>query len=84
VTLGAERCPEGLALFVADDGAGIPEAWIARLGTPFVRPPDARNAEGHGLGLAIVKRIAVMLGGDMVVESRLGHGTRVSLRMPLA
>lgn len=82
VTLGAERCPEGLALFVEDDGTGIPEAWIARLGTPFVRPPDARNAEGHGLGLAIVKRIATMLGGDMIVESRLGQGTRVSLRMP--
>lgn len=81
VTLGAEGRPEGLVLFVEDNGTGIPEAWIGRLGTPFVRPPDARNADGHGLGLAIVKRIAVMLGGEMLVESRLNEGTRVSLRM---
>ena len=83
VVLGVEAVPEGLQLFVEDTGAGIPEAWIAKLGTPFVRPPGARNAEGHGLGLAIVKRIAVMLGGDMVVASQEGQGTRVALRLPV-
>jgi signal transduction histidine kinase len=66
---------------VEDTGTGIPEGWISQLGTPFVRPPDARNAEGHGLGLAIVKRIATLLGGDMVIASQMGKGTRVSLRM---
>lgn len=82
VILGAEAGPGAVALFVADTGAGIPAAWLPRLGTPFVRPPAAQPSEGHGLGLAIVKRIAAMLGGGMVMESRVGQGTRVTLRIP--
>jgi two-component system heavy metal sensor histidine kinase CusS len=81
VILGGEPLPGGVALFVEDNGPGIPEAWLSRLGTPFVRPPDARHAEGHGLGLAIVKRIAAMLGGDMVVRSQMGQGTRVTIKL---
>jgi two-component system heavy metal sensor histidine kinase CusS len=77
VVLGTQVGPRGVALTVEDNGPGIPEAWIPRLGMPFVRPPDARSPEGHGLGLAIVKRIAAMLGGEMVVESRVGRGTRI-------
>ncbi|BDU69946.1 hypothetical protein GETHOR_20470 [Geothrix oryzae] len=82
VTLGAQAAPEAVGLFVADDGPGIPEAWIPRLGTPFLRPPDGRPLEGYGLGLAIVKRIAGMLGGRMEIQSRLGEGTRVELWIP--
>ncbi|MBP1772493.1 MAG: cusS 2 [Holophagaceae bacterium] len=82
VKLSAEGDAGFVTLRVADDGCGIPEAWIPRLGTPFLRPPEARPTEGHGLGLAIVKRIATMLGGEMVVESRMGAGTRVQIRLP--
>lgn len=82
VVLGAQTGAGGVTLSVEDDGPGIPEAWIPRLGTPFVRPPDARNSGGHGLGLAIVKRIAAMLGGELIVESRAGQGTRVLVRIP--
>lgn len=82
VVLGVEVGPQGVAVSVADDGPGIPEAWIPRLGAPFVRPPDTRSAEGHGLGLAIVKRIAAMLGGEMIIESPSGRGTRVVMRLP--
>jgi len=82
VVLGALEQPEHVALFVEDNGPGIPEAWIPRLGAPFVRPPEARHAEGHGLGLAIVKRIAAMLGGEMIIESQPGQGTRVWVQLP--
>ncbi len=84
VRLGAEGQPGAIWLFVADDGAGIPEVWLSRLGTPFQRPPSARPSEGHGLGLAIVKRIATMLGGEMIISSSLGQGTRVEIRLPAA
>ncbi len=82
VVLGAQTGSEGVTLSVEDDGPGIPEAWIPRLGTPFVRPPDARNPDGHGLGLAIVKRIAAMLGGEMIIESQVGQGTRIRIKIP--
>ena len=82
VVLGAQEQPEHVALFVDDDGPGIPEAWIPRLGAPFVRPPEARSTEGHGLGLAIVKRIAAMVGGEMIIESQSGQGTRVRIQLP--
>jgi two-component system heavy metal sensor histidine kinase CusS len=67
----------GVWLSVADDGAGIPPDWLSRLGTPFLRPPESRSAEGLGLGLAIVKRIVAMLGGRLELESQVGQGTRV-------
>jgi len=82
VLLGAQAGPGHVDLLVEDNGAGIPEAWIPRLGKPFVRPPEARPSEGHGLGLAIVSRIAAMLGGEMLLESRVGQGTRVGIRVP--
>jgi len=84
VSLGAEAHPGAVWLVVADDGPGIPEVWLPRLGTPFQRPPSARPSEGHGLGLAIVKRIATMLGGEMIIQSSLGQGTQVVLRLPPA
>lgn len=82
VILGAREEETWVVLSVADEGPGIPEVWLPRLGTPFLRPHLARAPEGHGLGLAIVKRIAIMLGGDLIVESREGHGTRAGLRIP--
>ena len=82
VALGAAAEGGGVALSVTDDGPGIPAAWLSRLGSPFVRPPEARRAEGLGLGLAIVKRIATMQGGEMTLESREGQGTRVRIWMP--
>lgn len=82
VGLAATAEPGGVALSVTDDGCGIPEAWLPRLGTPFLRPPEARPSEGHGLGLAIVKRIAAMLGGHMRMESQVGQGTRVEIHLP--
>jgi two-component system heavy metal sensor histidine kinase CusS len=82
VILGARELQGRVALSVEDNGTGISEAWIPKLGTPFVRPPEARPSEGHGLGLAIVRRIAVMLGGEMILESRVGQGTRVQIQIP--
>jgi two-component system heavy metal sensor histidine kinase CusS len=82
VTLGVQELPGCVSLWVEDNGPGIAESWIPKLGAPFVRPPEARPSEGHGLGLAIVKRIAAMLGGEMVLESRTGQGTKVQVQIP--
>ncbi|MCE1235072.1 MAG: PAS domain-containing sensor histidine kinase [Hyphomicrobiales bacterium] len=85
VTLGARREGDHVAVFVRDTGIGIAEKDIARLGTPFVQADSGydRRHEGTGLGLSVVKGLTRLHGGAMSIESRLGEGTCVTVRLPL-
>lgn len=68
---------------VEDDGPGIPSAQLDRIFERFYRVDKGRSREqgGMGLGLSIVKHLVQRMGGEVSVESRVGHGTlfRVSL-----
>lgn len=85
VTVGTRREGGDVALFVRDTGIGISEKDIARLGTPFVQADSGydRRHEGTGLGLSVVKGLAALHGGTMQIESRLGEGTCVTVRLPI-
>jgi two-component system, cell cycle sensor histidine kinase DivJ len=78
---------DGLKLVVAveDTGVGIGEADLPRLGEAFfqVRASYDRRHDGTGLGLSIVKGLVRLHGGDMHIHSRLGAGTRVTVRLPV-
>jgi two-component system sensor histidine kinase TctE len=64
---------------VADNGPGLPEADLARIGQRFVRLATSAGQEGSGLGLAIVRSAAQRLGGDIAfINTR--PGLRVTLR----
>jgi signal transduction histidine kinase len=67
--------------WVRDNGAGIASEDQARLFVPFTRLSPARVG-GHGLGLSIVRRIVEKLGGQVGVESQLGHGSVFSFTLP--
>lgn len=73
-------------LLVADRGIGISEADQQRLFTEFFRSADpAVHAQpGTGLGLTIVDRLVRRHGGRIDLESELGSGTVVRVRLPLA
>ncbi len=77
--------PDGkrLVCTVADSGMGIARQQIDRLFLPFTQADTstARRHGGTGLGLAISKRLAIMLGGDVTVDSTPGTGStfRVSI-----
>ena len=65
---------------VRDSGRGI-EA--DRLSTIFDRF-NPFSEKGTGMGLALVRRLVESLGGQMAVESRLGHGTTFRFTLPVA
>jgi cell cycle sensor histidine kinase DivJ len=83
----AARCDGGhLAVAVEDTGVGIGAEDLPRLGEAFfqTRASYDRKHDGTGLGLSIVKGLVHLHGGDMDIASRLGEGTRVTVRLPLA
>ena len=76
----------GLTIAVADTGTGIAKKDLEKLGRPFeqVDGPQTRAKEGTGLGLALVRSLTAMHGGEMTLESALGVGTTVVVRLPYA
>ncbi len=73
-------------LRVEDNGAGIPEKHLRRLGERFYRTDESRGGEidGIGLGLAIVKHIMARHRGGLAVESLEGTGTAFGVWLPKA
>jgi signal transduction histidine kinase len=68
---------------VSDTGTGIRPEHQRPLFDRFYRGPD-RNVEGFGLGLSIVREVVKALGGDVELDSELGRGTTVSIRLSTA
>ena len=67
---------------VHDDGPGIPGELVDRIFDPFFTTKP--TGEGCGLGLAISHQIVRKHGGELLVRSRAGAGTRFSVRLPAA
>lgn len=74
VTTDAERA----SITVRDDGAGMDANTLAQARLPYFTTKEA----GTGLGLAIVEKSINELGGQVLVESRPGHGTTVTISLP--
>ncbi len=86
VRISAVRDAGGIEVLVRDTGVGIAPGDLKKLGQPFeqVEGEHVRSQEGTGLGLALVKAFAAMHGGDAAIESVLGEGTSVRVRLPFA
>lgn len=66
-----------VSISVRDTGLGIKPEDLARLFSPFTQADSstARKFGGTGLGLAITKNLCELMGGDVVVQSKVGAGT---------
>jgi signal transduction histidine kinase len=64
-------------LTIEDSGKGMPEGQVEELFKPFVR--GERRRGGYGVGLTIVKRLSDHFGWPVTIDSRPGHGTKVSV-----
>ena len=65
---------------VTDNGVGIPPERLADLFKPFT---STKGSKGTGLGLAVSRKILREHGGDILVQSQPGKGSRFTLRLPI-
>jgi signal transduction histidine kinase len=74
-----------LEIVIRDTGIGIPRDRIADLRQPFKRIENVLSSRypGSGMGLFITKALVERHGGTLVIESSLGEGTTVRVRLPL-
>ena len=80
IVVSVERAEGGVALRVADNGAGFPATYLERSIEPYV----TTKAKGTGLGLAIVHKIIEEHQGSMHLENLVAGGARVSVVLPVA
>ena len=85
VVVTGEVSGADVILRVEDTGVGIGEDDLRHVGDPFFQARTAydRPHDGTGLGLSIVKGLVELHGGELGIESRVGSGTSVSVRLPI-
>jgi two-component system sensor histidine kinase MtrB len=83
VLVRVDRDGDAALVEVADHGPGIPPEHLPFVFERFYKADRSRTSAGSGLGLAIARENALLLGGDIAVTSRVGAGTRFTLRLPV-
>jgi len=73
---------DSVLIRVRDDGPGMSPELSARAFERFTRGETAGSVGGSGLGLAIVKRSMERGGGSVSLDTKLGEGTTVEIRLP--
>lgn len=83
-TVGVEKDKTDVAIYVADEGQGIPEEDRDKLFQPFAKINVEATAgeKSTGLGLAISKKIVEAHGGTINVETKVGEGTTFYVHLP--
>ncbi|MBU1041013.1 MAG: response regulator [Proteobacteria bacterium] len=71
-----------IVIEIRDTGHGISPAHLPRIFEPFFSTKDV--GQGTGLGLSVSYGIIKGMGGDILVDSQPGQGTRVTVRLPVA
>jgi signal transduction histidine kinase len=79
--VGVRAGPGGrIEAWVQDNGPGMPPEVLARMFEPFFTTKAA--GAGTGLGLPVVKQLVESWGGQILVQSQPGKGTRMVLDIP--
>ena len=78
------RSDGGVAIEISDTGIGMTAEDAAHAFEPFGRAggEKARRQQGTGLGLSLARALVRLHGGDLILKSRLGAGTTVTVVLP--
>jgi signal transduction histidine kinase len=82
VRIGVRAGRASVALTVQDDGPGMSDADQSRLFDAFTRGSLTAAVPGTGLGLTIVRTVADAHGAKLELRSKLGEGTKFTVRLP--
>ncbi|ANB61402.1 ATP-binding protein [Anoxybacteroides amylolyticum] len=80
ITTEAELSQNMVKVIIEDDGKGMTEEELKKIGLPYY----TTKSRGTGLGSMISNRLIREMGGTIHYTSRLGKGTRVEIVLPLA
>lgn len=84
IRLSARQEASSVALFVSDNGPGIPDSEKDSVFQRFYRSDTSRNDKQHfGLGLCIAKEIALLHHGTLTILDTPGGGATFKLKLPL-
>ena len=80
LSIATRQTGETVELEISDTGRGIGEEEARKIFEPFYTTKE----QGLGLGMPYVKRVIEQHGGSVLVHSRLGEGTTISIKLPAA
>jgi len=82
IIISFERIEDKIIILVKDHGIGISKENQQNIFNRFSKVSYQKKQKGVGLGLTLSKKLALILGGDLYVESKLGHGSIFYLSLP--
>jgi signal transduction histidine kinase len=82
VRLSCRKLGDDVLFTIEDEGVGIPKDELPKIFERFVSRTQGSSHRGAGLGLPLVKSLAELHGGSVWIESELGEGTSVHLKLP--
>jgi two-component system, NtrC family, sensor kinase len=80
ITSDLDLATQRVQIVVADNGTGIAADQLSRIFAPF---HSSKGTRGTGLGLPVSQKIMREHGGDIIVQSKLGEGSRFILYWPI-
>lgn len=74
---------DGIVLSVTDHGCGMDEETRRHIFDQFYQGDTSHRTQGNGLGLAMAKKIALLHGGEIIVDSQPGNGSCFTVTLPV-
>jgi PAS domain S-box-containing protein len=83
VRAGVDTVSGDIMIVVTDHGVGIPKDELPKIFGKYFRASTSGGIPGSGLGLSLVKQLIELHNGGISIESQVGQGTSVTIKLPI-